>query len=299
MSPKRRGSLNAIHLKLLLTAFFWGGTFIAGRIVAKNMGPFSAAFIRFVIASIVLLVIIQRSEGKLPRVKREQIIPVMLLGLTGICLYNVFFFKGLKIIGAGRAAIIIATNPIFISLLSSCFFRERLTRLKMFGIIISVLGAVVVISKGDLSGMFQGQLGWGEGYIFCCVLSWVAFSLIGKTLIPDLSPLVLISYSSVVGTVALFGPAVVEGVFQNLGNYSLLEWAGILYLGIFGTAVGFVWYYEGIMRLGPSKASVFINFVPISAVALAFLILGEPVTPSLVTGTVFVSMGVYLTNKAV
>lgn len=291
--------MTAIHLKLLLTALFWGGTFIAGRMVAAHMGPYSAAFIRFVIASIVLLIILQRREGRFPGLKRGQILPVLLLGLTGVFLYNVFFFKGLKVIGAGRAAIIIATNPIFISILSAWFFKERLTPLKIAGILISVLGAVVVISKGDLSGMFQGHLGWGEGAIFCCVLSWVAFSLIGKTLIPALSPLVLITYSSVAGTVMLLGPATAEGVFQSMRTYVLSDWVGIIYLGLLGTAVGFVWYYEGIMRLGPSKASVFINFVPISAVVLAFLILGEPVTPSLVMGTVFVSMGVYLTNKTV
>lgn len=291
--------MTAIHLKLLLTALFWGGTFIAGRMVAAHMGPYSAAFIRFVVASVVLLIILQRREGRFPGLTRGQILPVLLLGLTGVFLYNVFFFKGLKVIGAGRAAIIIATNPIFISILSAWFFKERLTPLKVAGIFISVLGAVVVISKGDLSGMFQGHLGWGEGAIFCCVLSWVAFSLIGKTLISALSPLTLITYSSLAGTVMLLGPATAEGVFQSMRTYVLSDWVGIIYLGLLGTAVGFVWYYEGIMRLGPSKASVFINFVPISAVVLAFLILGEPVTPSLVMGTVFVSMGVYLTNKTV
>ena len=79
-------------------------------------------------------------------------------------------------------------------------------------------------------------------------------------------------------------------------SYSLADWTSILFLGVFGTVLGFVWYYEGIRKIGPTKAGQFINFVPISAVLLAFLILGEPITWSLLTGGLFVISGVYLTN---
>ena len=111
-----------IYLKLLSTAFFWGGTFIAGKIIAENVGPFSAAFLRFMVASTFLLVMTWKFEGRFPKIKRGQIIPLLLLGMTGIFSYNVFFFKGLKLIDAGRASLIIANNPIFITLLSAYFF---------------------------------------------------------------------------------------------------------------------------------------------------------------------------------
>jgi drug/metabolite transporter (DMT)-like permease len=71
----------------------------------------------------------------------------------------------------------------------------------------------------------------------------------------------------------------------------------MFYLGFFGTVIGFVWYYEGIKKIGPMKASLFINFVPISAVVMAFFILDEPITLSLFIGTLLVCSGVYLTNK--
>ena len=109
-----KGSLLSVYIKLFLTAVFWGGTFIAGRVVAKDVGPFAASFLRFAIASIFLLFITWRVDGKLPAIKRAQIIPVIFLGMTGVFAYNVLFFKGLKIIEAGRASLIIANNPIFI-----------------------------------------------------------------------------------------------------------------------------------------------------------------------------------------
>jgi drug/metabolite transporter (DMT)-like permease len=285
-----------IYLKLILMAFFWGGTFVVGRTLAQTVGPFAAAFFRFAFASIFLVLLLRKAEGRLTWPEKSQIIPVIFLGLTGAFLYNFFFLKGLKIIEAGRASVIIANNPIIIALFSAYFFKERLNLVKVIGIIISVGGAIVVISRGRVFEVFQGGLGLGEVYIFCCVASWVAFSLIGKSVMDDLSPLRSVTYTSVAGTLFLAPPAFLEGGFGFLG-YALFEWAMIFYLGFFGTVLGFLWYYQGIQKIGPTRAGLFINFVPISAILLAFIFLGEPITISLLAGTVLVSSGVYLTNR--
>ncbi len=294
----QQSSTPLVYVKLLLTALFWGGTFIAGRLIANSVGPFSAAFLRFAVASAFLLFLTWKHEGKLPAVKRNQVIPLVLLGMTGVFAYNVFFFKGLKLIGAGRASLIIANNPVFISLFAAIIFREKLTLIRTSGIILSVFGAGIVISRGRLGEILSQGLGWGEVFIFCCVATWVAYSLIGKFVMSRVgfSPLVAVSYSAVVGASALFVPALLEGIGGDFFSYSIVDWACLFYLGYFGTVLGFVWYYEGINAIGPMKAGQFINFVPISAVLLAFLILREPVTPSLLLGGIFVIAGVTLTN---
>jgi drug/metabolite transporter (DMT)-like permease len=284
------------YIKLLLMAIFWGGTFVAGRSLAQTVGPFAAAFFRFAIASGFLVLLLQRSEGKLSWPAKDQVLPVILLGLTGALLYNLFFLKGLKLIEAGRASVIIANNPIFIALFSAYFFKERLNLVKATGIIISVGGAIIVISRGQILEVFQGGLGLGEIYIFGCVASWVAFSLVGKAVMSDLSPLRSVTYSSVAGTLLLAVPAYLESGFGFL-DYSIQEWALIFYLGFFGTVLGFLWYYQGIQKIGPTRAGLFINFVPISGIVLAFIFLKEPITMSLLIGTVLVSSGVYLTNR--
>jgi drug/metabolite transporter (DMT)-like permease len=286
-----------IYAKLLLTAMFWGGTFVAGKFVAQNVGPFSIGFLRFAIASTLLLSLTRKIEGKLPALKKSQIVPVLLLGMIGIFTYNVMFYKGLKIIEASRAALIIATCPVFITICSALFLKEKITPIKALGIAVSVCGAIVVISKGDINQVFEGAVGRGEFYIFCCVLSWVTYSLIGKAVMKDLSPLVSVSYSAAIGAIALFIPAVFEGLIQNVGHQSFVDWLCIFYLGIFGTVVGFVWYYQGVERLGPTRAGLFINFVPVFAILSALLILGESVTPSLAVGAALVVSGVYLTNR--
>jgi len=288
--------MKLIHFKLLLTAIFWGGTFIAGRSLSDHVAPFSAAFLRFVIASIPLLFMTYRMEGRFPPIQKEKVFYLLLLGLTGVFSYNVFFFKGLRLIHAGRASLIIANNPIFITIASFFLFKEKLNAVKIVGILVSVTGAMVAISRGNLQGMLTESFGYGEIFIFLAVLSWVAYSLIGKRVMQDFSAIEAVAYASVTGAIMLFPAALAEGMSTDIFDYSLVNWFSLFYLGFFGTVLGFVWYYEGIQKLGPSKASLFINFVPIAAIILAFLFLDEPITISLLAGAAMVSLGVYLTN---
>lgn len=287
-----------VVVKLTLTAVFWGGTFIAGRAIAGHMGPYSAAFLRFLVAGTILMALACRNGVGDLRIGGGQLVPLVLLGLTGVFSYNVCFFSGLRLLNAGRASLIIATNPVFISLLASLIFREPLRGRNVLGIFVSVTGAVVVITRGDLSSILDGGVGLGEAYIFGCVMSWVAYSLIGKVALKGLTPLVAVAYSAVFGAAMLLIPALREGLLGDMAGFAVMDWVAIGYLGVFGTVLGFVWYYQGIQAIGPSRASLFINFVPISAVILAFLILKEPITLSLLAGAVMVITGVTLNHLA-
>lgn len=286
----------SIYLKLFCTAMCWSGTFIAGRLLAGEVTPLSAAFLRFLIASLFLLALTYRAYGRLPRPSGRQLAGLVVLGMTGVVSYNLFFFKGLSLVPAGRASVIIANNPILITLFAALIFREPLNGRKITGVLISVCGAVIAISKGDPGSLLRGGLGWGDVLIFCCVLSWVAYTLVGKAVLGDLSPLVAVAYSALIGTLGLGVPALGAGLLGQMGGYSLGSWMSLAYLGIFGTVVGFIWYYEGIRAIGAARASLFINFVPLGAIVMAFLFLGEPLTLSLVTGTLLVVSGVYLTS---
>jgi drug/metabolite transporter (DMT)-like permease len=285
------------YIKLLLTAFFWGGTFVAGRMLAGHVAPFAAAFLRFSMASTVLLAVLRLRHGRLPGVPASQRIPILLLGLTGVLAYNALFFWGLQLIPSGRAAVIVANNPVMIAIGAAVVFNHRLGWIKSAGVLVSVTGAAIAISHGNPLTLFTGGLAHGDLLILGCVFSWVCFSLIGKTVLTSVPPLTAVTYAAVAETVMLVLPAVLEGLTGHIGNYTIMDWGNLAYLGVFGTALGFVWYYEGIEKIGPTRAGLFINFVPISAIALAYFILGEPLTWSLATGTVLVVSGVYLTNN--
>jgi drug/metabolite transporter (DMT)-like permease len=286
-----------LYLKLFLTAVFWGGTFVAGRLLSREAPPFSAALLRFLVASVLLVPFVWATRGGLPRLSARQVPVVFLLGLTGVFAYNAFFFAGLQTVSASRASLIIANNPVFIALFASLIFREPLTARQIAGIGLSVCGAVTVISHGHPTAILAGGFHGGEFYIMGCVLSWVAYSLVGKVALRGLPPLAAVTYACLVGTALLALPAGSEGVLGLAPSLSLRAWACVVYLGALGTALGFIWYYQGIRAVGPSRAGVFINFVPVSGVLLAYLILHETLDASLWAGAALVGTGVYLTNR--
>lgn len=288
--------INHTYLKLTLAAVFWGGTFIAGRAIAQDISPYSAAFLRFAMAAVGLGLLARWNREAIPRLTARQIPLIFLLGLTGVFLYNILFFTGLRYIEAGRAALIIAGNPVAISCFSALFLKEPLKPFQIVGIFLSVCGAVVIISKGHLALLWTGGFGLGEWLILGCVVSWVAYSLFGKLALKELEPLVAVFYSAVTGTLLLLPMALKNGMIQEIGTYGLKIWAALIYLAVLGTVFGFWWYYEGIRDLGASRAGVFINLVPVSAVILAFFLLGEPITLAMVGGGVMVLGGVFLTN---
>lgn len=287
--------MTSTYLKLFMVAFFWGGTFVAGRSLAGTVHPVSAAFFRFAVASLLLLLFTWQRE-KLPRLSTRQLLVVIALGATGILAYNLFFFNGLTLIGAGRASLIIALNPVFITLASALIHKESLSVGRAFGILLSVTGAIIVITHGQPLTVFDGGIGRGELLIFGCVLSWTLYSVIGKTAMRGLTPLVAVCYSSIAGTLMLLVFAIQHGSFSEALHYSPIAWLSIGYLGMFGTVVGFLWYFQGIQSIGPSRAAVFINFVPVNGVLLATLVLGEPLTLSLLAGGSLVVTGSYLAN---
>ncbi len=287
-----------VYVLLILTAFFWGGTFVAGRILAAQIPPLSSSFLRFFIASLALalILLVGRNMPGLPT--RQQWPKLILLGFTGVFSYNIFFFTGLQQISAGRAALIIATTPLIITMMSALVYKEKLSFTKISGILISLTGALFVISNGHLSLLFTGGFGQGELAIIGCVLSWTAYTIFGRSVLIEISPLNAVFYSSVAGSMMLLLPAVYEGLPGLLFSISTESWGALAYLGIFGTALGFTWYYRGINAIGTARAAVFINMVPVFALLLSWLVLSETFKLSVIVGGFLVLGGVKLANSS-
>ncbi|WP_243310216.1 DMT family transporter [Fundidesulfovibrio agrisoli] len=284
-------------LKLFVTAVIWGGTFIAGRVLGPEIAPFSASFLRFVSANVFLLAFFLLREGRLPKVTPGLALLVLGLGATGVFGYNAFFLWGLKSVPAGRAAIIVAGNPVFIALFSWLLFKEPMGWAKALGILTCLTGAALVIGHGNPLGLFTGGMGLGELSIAGALFCWVAYSLLGKQVMGRLTPLAAVTLSCLAGMCMLLPPALNENLAAQAAGLSLKGWIAVVYLGVLGTGLGFVWFYEGIQRIGASRAAVFINFVPVSAAAMGAWMLGEPVDATLIMGGALVLGGVALTNR--
>jgi len=284
------------YFSLVLTMLLWGGTFIAGRMLAGSVAPASAAFLRFLIASAAMLLVLRLTGKKLHFPPIKMWLPLLLLGATGVFAYNVFFFTGLQHITAGRASLIIACTPLVITIFAALFLGEHLTTLKVTGVLLSLAGAVMVISNGQPGTLLHGGFGPGEKALLGCVFSWSAYSLIGRSVLTTLSPLTAVCYSSMIGSCLLLLPAAKEGLFERLTAVSWIDWASLAYLGICGTAFGFSLYYQGIKKIGASRAGIFINLVPLFSILLSRLMLGESVKIIVLAGGIMVLTGVSLTN---
>ena len=290
-----------VYLKLALVASFWGGTFIAGRVLAQAVPPMTAATGRFAIAVVLLLLLAWKREGGLPRLDRSQLLATVGLGVTGIFLYNVCFFGALSRIPAGRAALFIALNPIVIALAAALVFRERLGRLKWLGIGVAFLGASVVITRGNpLSAVrdLSQSLGVGELLMLGAICAWAGYTLIGRSVLRGLSPIAATTWSAMWGLVLLALGAAREFPTLDWARFTWPVWLSMAYLGVFGTVLGFVWYNEGVKAIGPSRTAIFNNLVPVFGVVFAAVLLGEPVLLSMVVGGALALTGVTLTNRA-
>ena len=288
-------SLYIIVIKMILCTFFWAGTFIAGKIATDYAHPAVIGFLRFAIAATILMAILIAS-GQFTLLTRKQFIGVTILALSGIVAYNLFFLLGLSLIPASRASLIIANNPLMIALGAAILFKEKLSLVQYGGIIISIIGAMTIISDGDILYLVT-HISTGDLAIFACVVSWAIYSLVGKVVIGNLSPLASVTWASLIGAIIFLPLAIYQDLFADLATSSFQLWIATFYLGCFGTAIGFVWFYQAIKVLGAARSGVFINLVPVFGVLLGFLILDEKISLYMCLGGGLTMLGVYITNR--
>lgn len=289
-----------VYIKLVLVALFWGGTFIAGRILMQSVPPLTAATGRFMVAVVLLLILAWKVEGGLPRLNRSQLLSTAALGLTGIFIYNLCFFGALSRMPAGRTALFVALNPIVTALASAVLLRERLGAIKWLGIAIAFCGAAIIITRGDplaaLHDITQ-SIGLGELLMFCGISSWAAYTIIGRFALKGLTPIAATTYAALWGLALLACGAAFEFHTVDWSKFNWQVWTSIVYLGACGTVIGFVWYYEGVKAIGPSRTAVFNNLVPVFGIALAATLLSEPILISMIVGGILTIIGVTLTNR--
>jgi len=289
-------ALPAVYGKLTLMALFWGGTFIGGRIASAEMPAVTAALWRYALAIAALLVIAYALEGGLARPTPRQWIGVVLLGATGVFVFNLCFMYALAHMTASRASLIMALNPAVTLLAAAIFLHEHLTRNKVLGIAMALAGVAVVLGHGNPLHLVGGGIGIAELVMFGCPLSWAANTLIARRMLPAMSPIASTTWSAITGTVMLAAVAAFTGAIVPEG-VSWRAWAAIVFLAIFGTAIALVLFYDGVRRIGAARTSVFINLVPVFAVALGVMLLGEPLEASMLVGGALVIGGIFLLNR--
>ena len=291
----------AVYAKLVGSMALWGATWVSGRIVAQQMSPFPAAFLRFLFASAFLYVLLCREAaqrgGGWPRLDRALLPGVAFLALTGVFLYNALFFSGLARIQAGRAAMIVACVPSAVALYSALVLRTPTGAVKSLGIALSLFGVAVILSGGDPRTLFAHGASLGDVLILGCLVTWAAYTIAGGSVMRRATPLSAVGWSCILGCAMLLPPALGTGLAPQTLDASWFIWGNLVFLGVGATGLAFTWYYDGILALGAARASVFLNLVPVFATILGSLLLGEDAGHALVLGGGMVLSGVILANR--
>ena len=295
--PDRPRAPRGIYARLITVPAIWGGTFIAGRIVALAVPATVGSLMRYVVAVVALVFAARWLEGGLPGLSRRQFIGTLLLGATGIFAYNLFFLGALARLPASRTSLIIALNPVVTIAVASLLLGEHMSPRRWLGVAIALAGVWIVVSRGDVLGSVVGAIGSGELLMFGGVCSWAAYTLIGRKVLSGLSPLAATTYASIWGGAMLAAAAIPDLRGLDVGTITVPVVLSVLYLGVLGTSLAFVWYYQADKQLGAARTVIFNNLVPVFGATFGVLLLGEPLLPSMLIGGVIAVAGVMMVSR--
>ena len=290
-------SLKGVYVRLAMVPAIWGGTFMAGRVLALALPPTVGALLRFVVACLALLVTAFALEGGLPRLDRRQLMATLALGATGVLAYNLLFLGALSRLPASRTSLIVALNPAVTIAAASFLFGERLSPWRWTGVALSLIGVWIVVTRGQPLAAAGEALGAGEWMMFGAICAWAAYTLIGRSVLAGLTPLAATTWAALFGTAMLLVVAAPDLGQVERSAITPGVLAAVAYLGLLGTGLAFVWYYRALQVLGPSRTVIFNNLVPVFGAGFGVGLLGEPLTASMLLGGAIALTGVMMVTR--
>ncbi|MDR0214101.1 MAG: DMT family transporter [Comamonas sp.] len=294
-------SRTSTHLGLIGMAALWGASWPWGRIVAQAMPPLAAASLRFLLASLLLVLWLYRSGrmGALRVLGPGQWTGLVCASAVGVLGYSVFFLLALKAVPAGRAAMVVAFNPVLTMLFAVLLFRERVNAIMCVGLGLAVVGALYALSEGALGTLAPFSSGTGEWLLLGCAACWVAYTLIGRIVLTQVDALTTTTVTAFIGaTLLLMASIALEGpsVWADLTKAPAAAWFSVVALAIGATALAYAWYLHGVQALGAGAAAAYMSLVPLFGMLLSSFWLGEPITDSLLVGGAIAIFGMLLMN---
>lgn len=293
--PSRTAARQAYGL-LLLPPLFWAGNVVLARGITGQIPPVALAFFRWTLATLVIWPFAwRRVRADWPTLRRRWPI-LLLLGVLGISSFNTLLYIGVQTTTAINGALMQTAMPAIIVLVSLLLFRERITPLQTVAVLISVSGALLVVSRGQLSALLGLELVIGDVQIFIAVILYALYSALLRKR-PLLHPLSFIAATFTLGTVGLLPFYLWErqtaAAFTLTPNLIL----SILYVAIFPSILAYLCWNRGIELIGANRGGLFINLTPLFASFLSVLFLGEAVQLYHFLGLLLIFSGMLLFNR--
>lgn len=287
---------NKIYILMVCSAVFWAGAFIAGKYTVPYITTFTLTFLRFFYATVILFFVMKRTAVDF-KLDKDKLPVYLFTGAVGMFGYHVLFFTALKYTTAINSSIIAATNPMVTTLLVVLFLRSRLAGKQIFGILLSFAGVILTITGADFSVLSSFRFNAGDLWMLAAVAAWAAYSVFSKSKGKGIQPIVLTYYSFLVCTIMLVPFVIFEKPWDYLMTIPVSAHLAVLYMSIFPSVIGYLVQQMAIKEIGPSRASIFVNLVPVFSIILAVLILGEALEPVKLLTAALIIAGVYICQR--
>jgi drug/metabolite transporter (DMT)-like permease len=279
------------HGALMLMVVIWAVNFSVSKVALQELHPLAFNALRFPMAA-ALLYIVLRSRGAVPLPARAEVPRVLALGLLGNLMYQMFFIFGLDRTTAGNASLLLASTPIMTALLSAALGHERVKARVWVGVVATFAGILLVV----LGGRAQIEAGKatlaGDLIMFGASVAWAFYTVGSRPLVEKYGALPITAWTLWIGSAGLVAAGLVQTLRTDWQQVSGLTWVAVVYAGVLSIGVAYIIWYYGVGRLGNTRTSAYSNVVPVIAMAVAWLWLGEVPTAAQLGGTVVILGGV-------
>jgi drug/metabolite transporter (DMT)-like permease len=291
IAPNSASSSLGANARAAVAAIFFGASVVAVRIAVRDITPLTLAFLRFAIGAVVLLAGLALFRRDLLRVSRRDVPYLALLGAIFYGAFPITFNAGLRYIPASRAALILATMPLWTVMLARTLARERLSRRQLAGVLISIAGvAVVMVNRGASGGSTRGDL-----LLVATAVLGAIYNVLARRAVLRHGGMTVTVYAMIFGSLVL-APALATPPPLHVGALGAGSIWLVLFLGIPGGALAFTLWTSALRRLSPTQVAVYINLNPLAATALAATVLHEQLSAAFVVGFVAVATGLMIVN---
>jgi drug/metabolite transporter (DMT)-like permease len=287
----------AANAGAFVAAVLFGSSVVAVRVAVQEVPPLSLAVLRFGQGGLLLVfVLVLAGARDLLRVKWRDLPLLLLLGAVLFTVFPVTFNASLRLIEASRGALILATIPLWSALLARAARSERLSPRQLAGVFLSLVGVGLALVEGGLS--WQGGLGTlaGDALMLVTALCGAAYAVLAQPAFARYNAVTVTTYAMALGTLLLLPAALLEGLVGVLPLIDRQAVALLVFLGVFGGALGFFLWTFALTRLTPTQVAVYINLNPLVAMVLAAALLAEDLTMGFAAGFGMVLLGVLLVN---
>ncbi len=255
----------------LVGTFFWGSNFQATKIALTTVSPWTASFERFLIAVIAIFLIMIFKEGLRWHVLSQNFISYIFLGIIGVAGFNGALFVGLQTSNPITASLIMATTPISANIIEAIMNKSFPTCERVIGMLISMFGVYLVITNGRF---LSNHVSFAKGDIMILLgsIGWAFYTVGTRSFVKNATPLETTSWTMLSGTVALgVLTFLFESPLQETMSMSGASLFALLWMGVAGSVLAYLFWNIGIAIRGPGKTAIFFNFVPISALLVQIL----------------------------